>query len=62
MKRLDRKKVSLKLESKFLDWLHKHNMVIESPIASDTILVLDPLNPTEDKVKKKKDIAPDTIP
>jgi hypothetical protein len=45
MKRFRNKKVSCQLEEAFLKWLDNHNMVIQSPLASDTLLVSDPKNP-----------------
>ena len=45
LKRLGRKKVSKELEKEFYEWLDNHNMVIQSPLANDTILVKDPNNP-----------------
>jgi hypothetical protein len=49
LKRLGRKKVSIQLEESFLKWLDNHNMVIQSPLASDTLLVSDPENPGNKK-------------
>jgi hypothetical protein len=45
LKRLGRTKVSVQLEEAFLKWLDNHNMVIQSPLAADTLLVSDPENP-----------------
>jgi hypothetical protein len=45
LKRLGNKKVSVQLELAFLKWLDNNNMVIQSPLASDTLLVSDPKNP-----------------
>jgi hypothetical protein len=44
LKQLGNKKVSYQLEEVFLKWLDNHNMVIQSPLASDTLLVSDPGN------------------
>ena len=41
LKRLGRSKVTAELHAEFLVWLDKHNMVIQSPLASDTLLVPD---------------------
>ncbi|OEU19451.1 hypothetical protein FRACYDRAFT_235505 [Fragilariopsis cylindrus CCMP1102] len=41
LKRLGRTKVTAKLHTEFLRWLDNHNMVIQSPLASDTLLVPD---------------------
>jgi hypothetical protein len=49
LKRLGNKKVSCQLEETFLKWLDNHNMVIQSPLASDTLLVSDPENPGNKK-------------
>jgi hypothetical protein len=49
LKRLGRTKVSVQLEEAFLKWLDNHNMVIQSPLASDTLLVSDPENPGNEK-------------
>ena len=53
VKRLGRK-ISLELKLAFLDWLNKHSMVIESPIAKDTLLVPDHNNPGGTKVQMNK--------
>jgi hypothetical protein len=53
MKRLGRTKVSVELEEAFLKWLDNHNMVIQSPLASDTLLVSDPENPGNKKRMNK---------
>jgi hypothetical protein len=45
LKRLGRTKVSVQLEEAFLKWLDNHNIVIQSPLASGTLLVSDPENP-----------------
>ena len=37
-----------------MDWLNKHSMVIESPIAKDTLLVPDRNNPGGTKVRINK--------
>jgi hypothetical protein len=42
LKQLGRTKVSAQLEEAFLKWLHNHNMVIQSPLASDILLVSNP--------------------
>jgi hypothetical protein len=39
LKQLGSKKVSYQLEEAFLKWLDNHNMVIQSPLATDTLLV-----------------------
>jgi hypothetical protein len=49
LKRLGRTKVSVQLEEAFLKWLDNHNMVVQSPLASDTLLVSDPENPGNNK-------------
>jgi hypothetical protein len=49
LKRLGSKKVSVELEEAFLKWLDNHNMVIQSPLASDTLLVSDPKSPGNKK-------------
>ncbi|OEU12947.1 hypothetical protein FRACYDRAFT_243199 [Fragilariopsis cylindrus CCMP1102] len=41
LKRLGRTKVTPELHMEFLHWLDRHNMVIQSPLASDTLLVPD---------------------
>ncbi|OEU19555.1 hypothetical protein FRACYDRAFT_235613 [Fragilariopsis cylindrus CCMP1102] len=41
LKRLGRTKVTPELHVEFLHWLDNHNMVIQSPLASDTLLVPD---------------------
>jgi hypothetical protein len=53
LKRLGRTKVSVQLEEAFLKWLDNHNMVIQSPLASDTLLVSDPENPGNKKRMNK---------
>jgi hypothetical protein len=53
LKRLGTKKVSYQLEEAFLKWLDNHNMVIQSPLASDTLLVSDPENPGNKKGMNK---------
>ena len=45
--------MSPQLKKEFLDWLEKHNMVIQSPIANDTLLVRDPNNPSR-KIRVNK--------
>ena len=45
--------MSPQLKEEFLDWLEKHNMVIQSPIANDTLLVRDPNNPSR-KIRVNK--------
>jgi hypothetical protein len=49
LKRLGHTKVSVQLEEAFLKWLDNHNMVIQSPLASDNLLVSDPENPGNKK-------------
>ncbi|OEU07188.1 hypothetical protein FRACYDRAFT_251490 [Fragilariopsis cylindrus CCMP1102] len=41
LKRLGRTKVTPELHAEFLRWLDNHHMVIQSPLASDTLLVPD---------------------
>jgi hypothetical protein len=53
LKQLGRKKVSVQLEEAFLKWLDNHNVVIQSPLASDTLLVSDPENPGNKKRMNK---------
>jgi hypothetical protein len=53
LKRLGNKKVSHQLEEAFLKWLDNNNMVIQSPLASDTLLVSDPDNPGNEKRMNK---------
>ena len=45
--------MSPQLKEEFLDWLEEHNMVIQSPIANDTLLVRDPNNPSR-KIRVNK--------
>merc|ERR1711884_394374 len=47
IKRLGKKKVSPQLEEEFLVWLKNHDMVVQSPIVKDSILVRDPSNPRQ---------------
>jgi hypothetical protein len=49
LKQLGTKKVSVQLEEAFLKWLDNHNIAIQSPLASDTLLVSDPENPDNKK-------------
>jgi hypothetical protein len=53
LKRLGRAKVSAELEEAFLKWLDNHNMVIQSPLASDMLLVSDPESPGNKKRMNK---------
>jgi hypothetical protein len=53
LKRLGKQKVSWQLEEDFLKWLDNHSMVIQSPLASDTLLVSDRNNPGS-KIRKNK--------
>jgi hypothetical protein len=53
LKRLGTTKVSPELEASFLEWLDNHNMVIQSPLASDTLLVSDPEIPSNRKRMNK---------
>jgi hypothetical protein len=53
LKRLGRQKVNQKLEDAFLKWLDYHSMVIQSPLAADTLLVLDPKHPVNKKRMNK---------
>ncbi|OEU18324.1 hypothetical protein FRACYDRAFT_236601 [Fragilariopsis cylindrus CCMP1102] len=53
IKRLGRTKVTPELHVEFLRWLDNHNMVIQSPLASDTLLVPDANNPgTKKRINK----------
>ena len=54
VRRLRRNKVSLALELVFVDWLNKHSMVIDPPIAKDTLLVPDGNNPSGRIVRMDK--------
>lgn len=54
VKRLRGKKVSPELEVEFLNWLPKHNMVIQLLIASGTLIILDPSNSDGDKIRMNK--------
>jgi hypothetical protein len=53
LKRLGRQKVNQKLEDAFLKWLDNHSMVIQSPLAADTLLVSDPKHPGNKKRMNK---------
>ena len=53
LKRLGRTKVTPELHMEFLRWLDNHHMVIQSPLASDTLLVPDANNPGTKKRTNK---------
>jgi len=53
LKKLGHTKVTLKLQADFLLWLDNHNMVIQSPLAADTLLIPDPKNPGNKKRMNK---------
>jgi hypothetical protein len=53
LKRLGNKKVSCQLEEAFLKWLDNHSIVIQNPLATDTLLVSDPENPGNKKRMNK---------
>jgi hypothetical protein len=53
LKRLGMTKVSAQSEGAFLKWLDNHNMVIQSHLASDTLLVSDPESPGNKKRMNK---------
>jgi hypothetical protein len=53
LKRLGRQKVNQKLENAFLKWLDNHSMVIQSPLAADTLPVSDPKHPGNKKRMNK---------
>ena len=51
------RRISIKIDknpNKNMDWLNKHSMDIESPIAKDTLLVPDRNNPGGTKVRINK--------